>query len=176
MTPQTALGFVQHGMEVALLISAPLLLAALVTGPQFAAHTARVRGVLLGLLALILVLLFVLPVPRHTVAEGVVWLPEQAILRALQETEDALVRYDRARSEDEQLAAAATDSAHAASLARLRYEAGAATLLEAAQLALELAVAQVARWHIGAAAQYPAGDGRQRHLDLAGVGSVADDD
>ncbi|MEI6300705.1 MAG: flagellar biosynthesis protein FliQ [Betaproteobacteria bacterium] len=32
MTPQTALGFVQHGMEVALLISAPLLLAALVTG------------------------------------------------------------------------------------------------------------------------------------------------
>ncbi len=32
MTPQTALSFVQHGMEVALLISAPLLLAALVTG------------------------------------------------------------------------------------------------------------------------------------------------
>jgi multidrug efflux system outer membrane protein len=51
-------------------------------------------------------------------------------LRALQETEDALVRYDRARSEDGQLAAAAADSAHAASLARLRYEAGAATLLE----------------------------------------------
>lgn len=32
MTPQTALSFVQHGMEIALLISAPLLLAALVTG------------------------------------------------------------------------------------------------------------------------------------------------
>jgi NodT family efflux transporter outer membrane factor (OMF) lipoprotein len=55
---------------------------------------------------------------------------EQAILRALQETEDALVRYDRARSEDAQLAAAAADSALAASLARKRYEAGAAQLLD----------------------------------------------
>jgi NodT family efflux transporter outer membrane factor (OMF) lipoprotein len=55
---------------------------------------------------------------------------EQSILRALQETEDALVRYDRARSEDDQLAAAAVDSARAATLARLRYEAGAATLFE----------------------------------------------
>jgi flagellar biosynthetic protein FliQ len=32
MTPQTVLSFVQHGMEVALLIAAPPLLAALVTG------------------------------------------------------------------------------------------------------------------------------------------------
>lgn len=32
MTPQTVLTFVQHGMEVALLIAAPPLLAALVTG------------------------------------------------------------------------------------------------------------------------------------------------
>lgn len=57
-------------------------LAALVTGPQYAAHTVRVRGVLFGLVALVLGLLFVLPLPRHTLAEGVVWLPEQAILRA----------------------------------------------------------------------------------------------
>jgi NodT family efflux transporter outer membrane factor (OMF) lipoprotein len=55
---------------------------------------------------------------------------EQAILHALQEAEDALVRYDRARSEDEELAAAAADSARAAALARLRYEAGAAQLLD----------------------------------------------
>jgi outer membrane protein TolC len=55
---------------------------------------------------------------------------EQSILRALQETEDALVRYDRARVEDAELVAAARDSADAARLARLRYEAGAADLFE----------------------------------------------
>jgi putative peptide zinc metalloprotease protein len=57
-------------------------IVALRTGPQFAARTARVRGVIAGLLAVLLVVLFVVPLPRHTEAEGVVWLPEQAILRA----------------------------------------------------------------------------------------------
>jgi flagellar biosynthetic protein FliQ len=32
MTPQTVLSFVQHALEVGLMLSAPLLLAALVTG------------------------------------------------------------------------------------------------------------------------------------------------
>ena len=32
MTPQTALSFVQHALEVGLMLSAPLLLAALITG------------------------------------------------------------------------------------------------------------------------------------------------
>ena len=32
MTPQTVLGFVQHAMEVGLLVAAPMLLAALITG------------------------------------------------------------------------------------------------------------------------------------------------
>ena len=55
---------------------------------------------------------------------------EQTILRALEETENALVRFGHARSEDQQLAAAAVDSARAARLARLGYEAGAADLFE----------------------------------------------
>lgn len=55
---------------------------------------------------------------------------EQVMLRALQETEDALVRLDRARLEEADLASAAGDSANAARLARIRYEAGAADLFE----------------------------------------------
>jgi multidrug efflux system outer membrane protein len=55
---------------------------------------------------------------------------EQVMLRALEETENALVRFDKARSEDEKLASAAVDSAQAAQLARTRYEAGAVGLFE----------------------------------------------
>ena len=55
---------------------------ALVTGPQFAAHAVRVRTVFAVTVAVLMLMLFVLPLPRHTEAEGVVWLPEQAILRA----------------------------------------------------------------------------------------------
>jgi NodT family efflux transporter outer membrane factor (OMF) lipoprotein len=54
----------------------------------------------------------------------------QTVLLALEDTENALVRYAKARAEDEQLERAATDSAQAAQLARVRYEAGAAGLLE----------------------------------------------
>lgn len=57
-------------------------IAALVTGPQYAARAVRVRSVFAGLVAALAVLLFLLPLPRHTEAEGVVWLPEQALLRA----------------------------------------------------------------------------------------------
>jgi putative peptide zinc metalloprotease protein len=56
--------------------------AALATGPQFAARTGRVRMVLVGVAGALGLLLFVLPMPHHTDARGVVWLPEQAILRA----------------------------------------------------------------------------------------------
>jgi multidrug efflux system outer membrane protein len=55
---------------------------------------------------------------------------EQAVLLALEDTEDALVRYARARVEDEHLARAAADSAQAARLARVRFDAGAADLFE----------------------------------------------
>jgi len=57
-------------------------IVALATGPQFAARAVRVRSVFAGIAVGLLVLLFVVPLPRHTEAEGVVWLPEQAILRA----------------------------------------------------------------------------------------------
>jgi outer membrane protein TolC len=66
----------------------------------------------------------------HAEADGEVARYEQTVLRALQETEDALVRLDRARLEDAELQSAAGDSANAARLARIRYEAGAADLFE----------------------------------------------
>lgn len=55
---------------------------------------------------------------------------EQTVLRALEDTENALVQYGHARIEDEQLARAAADSERAAQLARLRYENGASGLFE----------------------------------------------
>jgi putative peptide zinc metalloprotease protein len=57
-------------------------LRTLFTGAQFADRVARVRGVLIGGLGLLALLLFVLPLPHHTHAEGVLWLPERSILRA----------------------------------------------------------------------------------------------
>src|SRR5690606_37371037 len=55
---------------------------------------------------------------------------EQAVLRALEGTENALVRSSRAREEDAHLQRAAADGARAAELARIRFEAGAADLFE----------------------------------------------
>jgi NodT family efflux transporter outer membrane factor (OMF) lipoprotein len=66
----------------------------------------------------------------HANADGELARYQQTVLRALEETENALVRYQQARSEDQQLSSAAVDSAHAAQLARIRYEAGAADLFE----------------------------------------------
>ena len=57
-------------------------IAAVTTGPQFAPYMVRVRVVLTLFVGGLLLLLFVLPLPRHNETEGVVWLPEQAILRA----------------------------------------------------------------------------------------------
>lgn len=57
-------------------------LRALATAPQFADRGPRVRAVLAGGAAGLALLLFALPLPYHTQAEGVLWLPERAILRA----------------------------------------------------------------------------------------------
>lgn len=54
----------------------------------------------------------------------------QSVLLALEDVENALVAYGRARVEDAHLAQAATDSEAAARLARIRYEAGAVGLFE----------------------------------------------
>ena len=63
-------------------------------------------------------------------AEGELARYQQTVLRALEDVENALVRHDRTRSEDAHRERAATDSANAARLARVRYEAGAADLFE----------------------------------------------
>lgn len=62
----------------------PLLkgLKAVLTAPRFAARTKRVHRVLAGTALLLGLGLFVLPLPYHTHAEGVLWLPERAIVRA----------------------------------------------------------------------------------------------
>lgn len=57
-------------------------LRALFTEPRFLARARRVHMVLGGACALLLALLFVLPMPYHTPVEGVVALPEKALLRA----------------------------------------------------------------------------------------------
>lgn len=66
----------------------------------------------------------------HAKADGELARYQQTVLQALEETENALVRYGHARDEDRKLSAAALDSAKAAQLARIRYEAGAADLFE----------------------------------------------
>lgn len=63
-------------------------------------------------------------------AEGELASYRQSVLLALEDTENALVRYARARREDGHLERGAIDSAQAARLARLRFDAGAADLLE----------------------------------------------
>jgi NodT family efflux transporter outer membrane factor (OMF) lipoprotein len=55
---------------------------------------------------------------------------QQTVLLALEDTENALVRYARAREEDRHLERAARDSTRAAELARVRFDAGATDLLE----------------------------------------------
>jgi len=87
---------------------------------------------------------------------------QQSVLRALQDTEDALVRLDRVRQEDAFLQRAALDSTRAADLARLRYQAGATGLfemldVERGQLQAEDAFADVrARGALNAIALYKA--------------------
>lgn len=63
-------------------------------------------------------------------AEGELARYQQAVLLALEDTENALVRHARARSEDAHLERAAQDGEQAARLARARFEAGASGLLE----------------------------------------------
>jgi outer membrane protein TolC len=66
----------------------------------------------------------------HAEAEGELARYQQTVLRALEETANALATYDNGRLEDQYLQRAAEDSARAAELARVRQQAGAGTLLE----------------------------------------------
>lgn len=55
---------------------------------------------------------------------------QQTVLRALEDTANALARFDRAHDADVELERAARDSARAATLARMRFDAGATGLLD----------------------------------------------
>jgi len=63
-------------------------------------------------------------------AEGELARYQQSVLLALEDTENALVRHARTRSEDAHLERAAIEAAQAAQLARARFEAGASGLLD----------------------------------------------
>ena len=63
-------------------------------------------------------------------AEGELARYRQAVLLALEDTENALVRHAKARVEDKHREQAALDSTNAARLARVRYDAGAVDLFE----------------------------------------------
>ncbi|MDW8444854.1 MAG: hypothetical protein RML45_11705 [Acetobacteraceae bacterium] len=52
------------------------------TAPRLALHRGRAVGLTLGGVAASLAALLLVPVPLRTVTEGVVWLPEEAIVRA----------------------------------------------------------------------------------------------
>lgn len=60
-------------------------LKALFTQPQFVARAPRVWSTLAAVLGLAVLLLFVVPMPYHSRTQGVVWLPERALLRAASE-------------------------------------------------------------------------------------------
>jgi putative peptide zinc metalloprotease protein len=57
-------------------------IASVAAGRRFARRRARAVGALGALLAAVVLLTCVLPLPLRTRAEGVVWIPEQAIVRA----------------------------------------------------------------------------------------------
>ena len=69
---------------------------------------------------------------------------QQTVLLALEDTENALVRYAKTRDEDEQLGRAAHDSEQAAALARTRYRAGAIELYEVLDAEHNVLIAQYA--------------------------------
>ena len=53
-----------------------------VAGPSLSPHRLRAVSVSLAVLAMLAALIGVVPAPLHTVAEGVVWLPEESVVRA----------------------------------------------------------------------------------------------
>ena len=67
-----------------IMIARPILIGAwyVAAAPQLAHQRGRALGIVLGALALVALFLFVVPAPQWTRAEGVVWVPEQAQLRA----------------------------------------------------------------------------------------------
>jgi len=77
-------------------------------------------------------------------AAGMLAQYQQAVLLALEDIENALVRYAKTRDEDEQLERAAHDSEQAAALAGTRYRAGAIELYEVLDAEHNVLIAQYA--------------------------------
>jgi NodT family efflux transporter outer membrane factor (OMF) lipoprotein len=103
---------------------------------------------------------------------------QQTVLLALEDVDNALVRYARSREQDTQLRQAALDSKRAADLASLRYKEGATgllDLLDAERVELQAEDAY-ATSHLDSAADAVslykslAGGWPQRHPQLAGTG------
>jgi putative peptide zinc metalloprotease protein len=69
---------------VAMMTVVPLFKAAkaLTAQPEVRERRSRVLATALGSAALLVLLVAVLPLPNRTVAQGIVWLPEQSIVRA----------------------------------------------------------------------------------------------
>lgn len=74
--------FAIWSLLIGLLLPIAKALRALFTDPRFVARATRVWLTLWGGLTLAAVVLFILPMPHHTRVEGIVWLPDKALLRA----------------------------------------------------------------------------------------------
>jgi len=70
------------GLFVGLVLPICKAVKNLVTDPRLEKHRLRSTATTFGIGAAITLALFLLPVPLHTVSEGVVWLPEESYVRA----------------------------------------------------------------------------------------------
>ena len=78
------IGIVLALWAVGVMVAVPLFkgIRHLSTNPRLRGRRRRAVAILGGALATILALLGFVPVPYHSAAEGIVWLPEQALVRA----------------------------------------------------------------------------------------------
>ena len=70
------------GLFASLFLPLVKAVAHIVTGQRFRARRARAVTTLFGMMAALAFLVLVVPMPLHTHAEGVVWLPDESIVRA----------------------------------------------------------------------------------------------
>jgi putative peptide zinc metalloprotease protein len=78
------IGVLLAGWAVAVMAVMPVVrtIRHLFTSPRLHANRSRAVGVSLGLAAAVLGFLLFVPTPYHTFAQGVVWLPEESLVRA----------------------------------------------------------------------------------------------
>lgn len=83
-TNYLAAGVAIAGVTVATGLVWPLVkkLGAVAAGPVYAGRRMRAAGLTFGGIALMLLAVLVVPVPVHGTVQGVVWLPQEAVIRA----------------------------------------------------------------------------------------------